>query len=405
MKRIALPLSLAALIMTVVPARADVVALPTPPSTISASTNTVQESNFYNLNLATFPIPGAASLITAVSGNSIFIGDRTTRTIYRASLVNQQLVLDRTITVPAPITLFHKSNAIIDMLATKTNLFVVAVDGATTYPVCGAAKIYEYLLSNLDAKPKLIFTSSPCVRGELFWDARLAINGKMLYIAGGNSLVDYASGIFPGADSQDYIEGDKFPKTNYFGAVSSIDLASGKIATLATGLRHLGGLYYDAATKTLWEDENGPRGGDEVNIIVKGKNYGWPQVTLGRSYDVESVPGGVKPNTTGTSTAPVYGWTPSISPSTMKQIPATGEFAKYWAGDLIVGSLKGHELRRLRISKQNTVMYDEPIPIGDRIRSLDVLSDGKLILSTDDGTLIIVSKTSVLPTGRYPPGS
>jgi hypothetical protein len=375
------------------------------PSTIGSTGTTAQETNFYKLNLDTFTVPNAQSLITAVSGNKVFIGERTSRTLYLATIAGNQITLQSQITVPPPLSTFHKSNSIIDLLATSTKLYVVAVDGASTYPACGAAKIYEYSIASLATKPRLLFTSDPCVRGELFWDARVAIHGNDLFIAGGNSLVDYATGIFPGPDSVDYISGEPFPKTNFFGSVSMIDLKTKKVTTIANGLRHLGGLYYDEARKVLWEDENGPRGGDELNIIIKGKNYGWPQTTLGRSYDVAAVNGGVIPNSTGKSQEPIYGWTPSISPSTVRKIAAKGEFAKYWAGDLIVGSLKGHELRRLRISKTNTVMYDEPIPVGDRIRSLDQLNDGRLLLATDSGTLILVSDSKVLPTGRYPAGN
>jgi glucose/arabinose dehydrogenase len=65
-----------------------------------------------------------------------------------------------------------------------------------------------------------------------------------------------------------------FPKANYFGAVTSINLSTLKTTVIATGLRHLGGLVWDQERKALWETENGPRGGDELNIILSGKNYG-----------------------------------------------------------------------------------------------------------------------------------
>jgi glucose/arabinose dehydrogenase len=164
-------------------------------------------------------------------------------------------------------------------------------------------------------------------------------------------------------------------------------------------------MYYDTARKILWESENGPRGGDELNIIVKGKNYGWPQVTLGRPYDFLESPTGVKTNSLGKSEAPIYGWTPSISPSTVRKVLAGGEFSKYWSGDLLVGSLKGKQLRRLKISAKNTVIYDEPIYVGNRIRSFDILSDGRLLCATDEGTLVLLSDTGVLGTGEFPPKS
>ena len=373
------------------------------PNRIDAGNGTVQETNFFTLIIDPLIIPGTTSLITAVSGEKLFIGDRPTRTLYVASISGKSVTLQKNIPVPAPIESGNKNNALLDMIATKDHLYLAVADGATDYPTCGGARIYDYTIASLAAAPKLVFKSTPCVEGDLFYDARLAINGSLLYIAGGNSLVQYFDGSFPLPDSKDFIAGMKFPKTNYFGAVSSIDLKSHKISLISTGLRHLGGLLWDSERKILWESENGPRGGDELNIILKGKNYGWPQVTLGRPYDsATSSKGGVKANSLGTSQPPVYGWTPSISPSTVRKVPPKGEFSKYWAGDLIVGSLKGNQLRRLKISPKNTVMYDEPIPVGDRIRTLDFLSDGRLLLATDTGRLFILSDSGVPGTGRYP---
>ena len=370
---------------------------------IPANGSHIETTNFYQVRMETFTVPTATSLISAVSGNKVFIGDRPSRTIWLASLGKSAITLERTITVPEPLNKYHKSNSIIDMLATKTDLFVIAVDGVdSSSTACGGAKIYDFSIANLDAKPKLLFTSSPCVHGEIFWDARLAINGDTLYIAGGNALAKNDDGTFPGPDSQDFIEGDKFPITNYFGAVSAINIKTKKSTLIATGLRHLGGMYYDATRKVLWESENGPRGGDELNIIVKGKNYGWPQVTLGRPYEFLESPKGVKSNSIGKSEAPIYSWTPSISPSTVRRVPTTGEFSKYWNGDLLVGSLKGKQIRRLRISAKNTVMYDEPIYVGNRIRSFDILSDGRLLCATDEGTIVLLSDTQLVGTGEFP---
>ena len=376
------------------------------PVNINSGSSVSQETNFYTLRIDPLIIPSATTLITAVSGEKIFIGDRPTRALYIASLAGNTLTLQKNIPVPAPIESGNKNNALLDMIATKDHLYLAVADGATGQPTCGGARIYDYTINSLATAPKLIFESTPCVAGDLSYTARLALNGNLIYIAGGNSLVQYSDGTFPLPDSKDFIAGMKFPKTNYFGAVSAIDLKTKKVSLVSTGLRHLGGLIWDSERKALWETENGPRGGDELNIILKGKNYGWPQVTLGRPYETETSPkNGVQTNTLGNSEAPVYGWTPSISPSNIRKVPSKGEFSKYWAGDLIVGSLKANQLRRLKISAKKTVLYDEPIPIGDRIRTLDFLSDGRLLLATDTGRLLIISNSEVLETGTYPKDS
>ena len=148
----------------------------TVPQSITSLKVTPQESNFYNLNIDTFVIPEAKTLITAVSGNKIFIGDRPSRTLTIANITGNTLTLTSKITVPAPTVLGHPSNALLDMIATKDHLYLAVVDGAKDFPTCGAAKIYDFLIAKLDAKPTLLFKSSPCVQGELFWDARLALN-------------------------------------------------------------------------------------------------------------------------------------------------------------------------------------------------------------------------------------
>jgi glucose/arabinose dehydrogenase len=89
----------------------------------------------------------------------------------------------------------------------------------------------------------------------------------------------------------------------------------------------------------------------------------------------------------------------------VRKVPTTGEFSKYWSGDLLVGSLKGKQLRRLKISAKNTVMYDEPIYVGNRIRSFDILSDGRLLCATDEGTIVLLSDTQLVGTGEFPPKS
>ena len=111
----------------------------------------------------------------------------------------------------------------------------------------------------------------------------------------------------------------------------------------AYGLRNAEGLAFNPADGKLWEQEHGPKGGDEINIIEKGKNYGWPVVSFGVNYD--GTPVGTGKQHAAGMTDPIWHWTPSIAPSGMAFY--TGDLLPGWKGSLINGALKFELLSRL----------------------------------------------------------
>jgi len=130
-------------------------------------------------------------------------------------------------------------------------------------------------------------------------------------------------------------------------------------------------------------------GGDELNHVIKGKNYGWPKVSYGLWYNPTlKLTGGDKEGTCPVYTKPVFSWNPSVAPSSLIKIE--GKKFKYWNGDLIMGTMRDQSLHRLRLDQDKRVVYDERIYLGHRIRDLTTLSDGKLALITDDGYLYII---------------
>lgn len=151
---------------------------------------------------------------------------------------------------------------------------------------------------------------------------------------------------------------------------------------LANGIRNPQGLMTDSAG-IIWETEHGPRGGDELNLIVPGENYGWPHVTLGTDYNELTWRYGTAGRHDGYRW-PVYSWVPSIAVSSLIQV---GDVPAEWAGDFLVGSLRGSSLHRLKIV-DGRVVLDERIPIGHRIRDLEQTDDGTVLLYTDDGRMI-----------------
>ena len=158
----------------------------------------------------------------------------------------------------------------------------------------------------------------------------------------------------------------------------------------AYGLRNPEGLAFNPADSKLWEQEHGPKGGDEINIIEKGKNYGWPVVSYGVNYDGSPVGQG-KQRAPGIAD-PVWHWTPSIAPSGMAFYEA-GLFPAL-KGSVLIGSLKEQHVARL-VLKDGKVAGEERLftDIGGRVRDVKVGPDGAIYVLTDedDGKLIKVT--------------
>ena len=147
------------------------------------------------------------------------------------------------------------------------------------------------------------------------------------------------------------------------------------------GHRNVQGLIYDPARDSIWQHEHGPKGGDELNKIVKGGNYGWPIATFGIDYTGAKVSPfrqlpGVK--------APLYQWTPSLAPAGLA----------LYQGDLLVAHLAGKRLQRLRlIDDQWQLEGDYLQELNARLRAVYVAPSGRILVLTDsaEGKLLQVS--------------
>ncbi len=148
------------------------------------------------------------------------------------------------------------------------------------------------------------------------------------------------------------------------------------------GNRNIQGLAMHPETGEIYAHEHGPQGGDELNLMKPGKNYGWPVITYGVNYVIGTSIG------EGTAKAgleqPLHYWAPSIAPSGMTFY--TGNDFPEWQGDLFIGSLKFGQLVRLEL-KDNKVIHEERTLAGKlgRIRDVRQGPDGKLYLLTDEG--------------------
>jgi glucose/arabinose dehydrogenase len=150
----------------------------------------------------------------------------------------------------------------------------------------------------------------------------------------------------------------------------------------SVGHRSVMGLTFDPQGR-LWSTEDGPRGGDELNLIEKGKNYGWPVITWGHRYDQMMVAS--NPEQPGME-QPIVSWVPS--PALSAALFYTGSAFPGWKDSLLVGTLKARSLYRIVIAdnhpvEQETVLYDM-----DRIRDIKQGPDGLIYMLTDSGDLL-----------------
>ena len=145
------------------------------------------------------------------------------------------------------------------------------------------------------------------------------------------------------------------------------------------GHRNPQGLAFRPGTSDLWEHEHGPRGGDEVNIIKKGANYGWPVIGYGIDYSGAKIHDST--HKTGME-QPVKYWVPSIAPSGMAFYE--GALFPAWRGNLFVGALAGAMLVRLTLDGDKIVDEERLLrPLRERIRDVRNGPDGALYLLTD----------------------
>lgn len=143
------------------------------------------------------------------------------------------------------------------------------------------------------------------------------------------------------------------------------------------GHRNVESAAVDPATGELWIVEMGPLGGDELNRIERGANYGWPTVSWGMNYDGTDIP---DPDTRPDFQDATTWWSPVISPSGMAFY--TGSVFPEWTGSAFIGSLSRQGVVRVVIDGQ-TVAHQEVIPLGTRIRDVEHGPDGMLYLLTD----------------------
>ncbi len=267
--------------------------------------------------------------------------------------------------------------AVLSKSSTSANLLI-------SYPSyrkngnCVVVKLDAYKLT-LGSKPSITksknwFTSKPCVPIS-----------AVQHAAGRLAIISEESAYLTVGD----LGFSKIGSKNIRGDLGSVfKVSASKVEKISTGHRNQQGI--ELIGNDLYISEHGPRGGDELNLIRKGVDYGWPAVTYGQAYSSGDY---VRPTRSGTHDGfqlPLYYWVPSVAPTELVQLPATGKWGA-WSSQLVMATLREQALIFIQLNGKDKVSQVVTVDVSDRIRDLELLADGRLVATTDSGNLLLIS--------------
>ncbi len=245
--------------------------------------------------------------------------------------------------------------------------------------------------ATLEAAPEdweVIFQTSPCLELNPTWTAfdGIVAGGRMAFEA--PSTIYFGSGDYHLDGVHTYDIGLQSSDNDY-GKVIAIDLATREAQHHSIGHRNMQGVAIDTAGR-LWTTEHMVRGGDELNLIEEGANYGWPLETYGTLYSGLPFPNQGQDGRHVLHTAPTHAWLPSAGVSTLAAIDG---FHPTWDGDLLAGSLAGPEhgqsLFRIRIEDGHAV-FAERIRLEERIRYVTQWGPDRIAVLIDIRNAVLV---------------
>lgn len=230
-----------------------------------------------------------------------------------------------------------------------------------------------------------IYNSSPCLKfrhgdktvpGAVY--NTVASGGKVHQYDDNSVLLTIGDLENNGVSSPDLVQ----DLSSSYGKIIKVNIFNKDNKIFSLGHRNPQGLYI-SNKKIVFETEHGPHGGDELNIIKEGKNYGWPLRTFGVNYDIKAHRWyhDKSDRTHSGYEKPIMSWIPSIAISNLIQIQS--DHFNYWKNDLIVSSLKDTALFRLHLNNLKVITI-ERIHIGERIRDIIELKNGRIVLLTED---------------------
>ena len=243
---------------------------------------------------------------------------------------------------------------------------------------------------------KTEYIANPCIgievfdfegRGGIQSGGRMLMDGPehLLLVTGDHAFYEWYQKEHP-QEPHPVVEAD-----SHIGKLVRIELESGEVEIIASGFRNPQGFARDA-DGNLWETEHGPQGGDELNLVRPGLNYGWPYVTHGIQYGNEIWPYSKTQGRHDEYEKPVFSWIPAIGISNL--IVNDSRYFPLWQDDILIASLITRSLYRVRLH-QGHVMYVEKIEIGARIRDITQMPDGRIALLTDSAKILFLQRAPI----------
>ena len=248
----------------------------------------------------------------------------------------------------------------------------------------GATTIMRFKLEgNTAVQQEDLITAGPPWKGGRHFGSRIVFDNEgFLYFSNGDKgdtpmnaqNLTNAHGKVHRVNDDGTIPSDN-PFVDSTGAVASI---------WSYGNRNPQGLYFDKENNVLWETEHGPKGGDELNIIEKGKNYGWPVITYGINYN-----GTILADATEKAgmEQPIHYWVPSIATSGVMVV--TSDKYPEWKGNILVGALAKTHIARVVLKDNKHVAEEKLLPGIGRVRQVAQSPDG-YIYAVTEGTGLMV---------------
>lgn len=268
----------------------------------------------------------------------------------------------------------------------------------------------------LDETPEtnVIYRSEPCVSYAAEYRSRAPIKthlggalayspvGDELYLSIGDmhlgsSTIGQAEAIGIVNVEKDYaiLTGETAAVSAVVAISSPFDSATGRV--FSKGLRNSLGMTV-TSTDQIWLSDHGPSGGDELNKIDEGADYGWPLTSYGQPYDRSRYPDDANAlpapwldiylsDIDGT-TPPAYSWTPAVAPTSVVEYPGSG--IPQWQGSLVMSSLRAESILVLSHGSGDVVEEDR-VDVGERIRDMVVTKSGALVMVTDSSRLVVVT--------------